>query len=212
MQPRALNYGDTSPPKAGRTHQASLARGSPSRGTLSARFGPASARTPHHASRLGSHPLPQAEPADAAAAAADGASGLADASDNIRVVLRVRPRSERESSLTGAVAVHPLGSTAVRVASHPEPHTFSFDYVAGDATGQDTIFQGAPFCLGRCADYRVWPCCPLEPEGERAFLRLGPYSRGSCLPPPQFSHLPASRSGGQADCRQLLRWVQRLHL
>lgn len=82
----------------------------------------------------------------AAAAGTDPAAG----SDNIRVVLRVRPRNDRELSVGGGMCVQPLGSTAVRVASHPEPHSFSFDYVAGDGTDQETIFHGGLCwrCLG----------------------------------------------------------------
>lgn len=77
-----------------------------------------------------------------AAAAATGTDPSAG-SDNIRVVVRVRPRNERELSIGGGTCVQPVGSAAVRVASHPEPHSFSFDYVAGDGTDQETIFQGA---------------------------------------------------------------------
>ncbi|EFN57204.1 hypothetical protein CHLNCDRAFT_10198, partial [Chlorella variabilis] len=53
------------------------------------------------------------------------------------------------------VVVQPVGSSAVRVASHPEPHTFSFDYVAGDATNQETIFTvtGKPIVDNCLAGY-----------------------------------------------------------
>ncbi len=81
----------------------------------------------------------------AAAAAAAGTDPTAG-SDNIRVVVRVRPRNERELTLGGGMCVQPQGSTAVRVASHHEPHAFSFDYVAGDDTDQASIFEG-----------RLWP-------------------------------------------------------
>jgi hypothetical protein len=63
-----------------------------------------------------------------------------DASDNIRVVVRLRPRSEREGGMAGgSLVVQPQGSTAVQVASQPEPHSFSFDYVAGDAASQVSV-------------------------------------------------------------------------
>ena len=117
------------------------------------------ARTPsRQPSRLGHHPAAtlQHHSSDSAelGAAVDGLAEAAASSDNIRVVLRVRPRSERESSLGGATCIQPLSSTALRVASHPEPHNFSFDYVAGDATDQDTMFRGG-CARGRAQDV-VW--------------------------------------------------------
>lgn len=140
--PRALNYGDGSPPKAGRLQrEASLPRGSPTP-TLSrqpSRLASTPARTPaRQPSRFG--PSLQQQHSDVVA---DGSIRM-DASDNIRVVVRLRPRSEREGGMAGgSLVVQPQGSTAVQVASQPEPHSFSFDYVAGDAASQDTIFRVA---------------------------------------------------------------------
>jgi len=62
-------------------------------------------------------------------------------------VLRVRPRNARETRGGGGICVQPLRAATVRMASHPEPHNFSFDYVAGDGTSQETIFRGG---LGGC--------------------------------------------------------------
>lgn len=140
-QPRALNY-DCSPPRARLQRDAGLAvRGSP-RQVPTAAATPA--RTPARMqSRFGQQAVHDAYFGAAGAAATDHSADASAGSDNIRVVLRVRPRNEREANLGGGTCVQPLGNSAVRVASHPEPHSFSFDYVAGDGADQETMFQGA---------------------------------------------------------------------
>lgn len=146
-QPRALNYGERSPSRLQR--EPSL-RGTPA---AKARLASTPARTPRQLTRFGSQPASARPEAPAAAAATADPTGASMSSDNIRVVLRVRPRNERESSLGGGTCVQPLGSAAVRVASHPEPHSFSFDYVAGDSTTQETIFRGAWPGGGFCREW-----------------------------------------------------------
>lgn len=190
LQPRALNYGAASPPKGSRLQrEASLARSSPSGPAMQpSRLGSTPARTPaRQTSRFGH----QQQQADAAAASAADGGALTDASDNIRVVLRVRPRNDRESTLGGGVVVQPVGSSAVRVASHPEPHTFSFDYVAGDATNQETIFTGAAQHAGMPA--RMPACCVALPCCRGARL-AGP---GAGSP---SRRQPAPRFGTPAPC------------
>ena len=149
LQPRALNYdGSASPAPSRLQREASLQLQRTPSGARSARPGSVAgtARTPAPPSRFSQPPPGTGHDSTAAATAADP-DGNAFSSDNIRVVLRVRPRNERESMGGGGVCVQPLSAAAVRVASHPDPHTFSFDYVAGDATTQETIFRGAAVCL-----------------------------------------------------------------
>lgn len=144
LQPRALNYdGGPSPAPSRLQREPSLQR-TPA-GPRLVRPGsvaPTTGRTPAQPSRFSQPPPSTAHDSAVAAAAAD-ADGSALSSDNIRVVLRVRPRNERETLGGGGICVQPLSAATVRVASHPEPHNFSFDYVAGDGTSQETIFKGA---------------------------------------------------------------------
>lgn len=57
--------------------------------------------------------------------------------------MRVRPSSEREHGVGASNCVQPISSTALKVASNPEPHVFSFDYVAQQTDSQESIFRGA---------------------------------------------------------------------
>eukprot|EP00887_Chlorella_sp_A99_P003515 scaffold7.g3515.t1 len=93
--------------------------------------------------------------AAASAAAAEPAALTADLSDNIKVVVRVRPKNEREGSLGGAVCVQPLSRSTLRIASHPEPHTFAFDHVADERASQDSMFRvaGQPIMENCLAGY-----------------------------------------------------------
>lgn len=150
LQPRALNYEASPAPRSSRLQRDSSLQREPSlqRGSSAKpppmRVGSTPARTPRMPSRFG-------VPAAHDAAATTGANGSAPMDDDtIRVVLRVRPRNERETTGGGGVCVQPLSASGVRVASHPEPHSFSFDYVAGDATTQETIFRGA--CAAAAAE------------------------------------------------------------
>lgn len=145
LQPWSINFDDRSPTRSTRLQREGSLRGSPAL----PRVASTPARTPaRQPSRLGAQGM--AGPAAAAGFAGDAAGDAAASSDNIRVVLRVRPRNEREAGVAGGggACLQPLGTIGVRVASHPDPHQFSFDYVAGDGTSQDTIFRGGCRQLG----------------------------------------------------------------
>ncbi|PRW34071.1 phragmoplast orienting kinesin 2 [Chlorella sorokiniana] len=142
--PRALNYDGSASPAPSRLQREPSLQRTPA-GPRLVRPGsvaPTTGRTPAQPSRF-SQPPPSMGHDSAAAAMAADPDGTALSSDNIRVVLRVRPRNERETLGGGGICVQPLSAATVRVASHPEPHNFSFDYVAGDGTSQETIFKVA---------------------------------------------------------------------
>lgn len=118
-------------------------------GSSGARAASTPLATPRNPSRFSQQ---QQQDAGAIAAAAEPLT-LDASSDNIKVIVRVRPRNTRESSLGGAACVQPLGPRSLRVVAHPEPHTFAFDHVADESTSQEAMFGGTPMgrhgCLAR---------------------------------------------------------------
>ena len=81
--------------------------------------------------------------ATGAASTAVGASHATEDSSTIKVVVRVRPRNDREASMGGAICVQPQNANSVRLVPPAEPHAFSFDYVAGEKTSQQDMFDVA---------------------------------------------------------------------
>ena len=91
---------------------------------------------------------PVGTPRHAAAAAGDDAedddAAALGSSDNIKVIVRVRPRNGREASIGGAACVHPQGARSLTVAGQgQEPHGFAFDHVAGEGSSQESVFRTA---------------------------------------------------------------------
>lgn len=82
-------------------------------------------------------------PAHAPAAAAADGSSCEEAEQNIKVIVRIRPRNSRETSLGGAICVHPGSASQVRLGPPAEPHLFTFDNVLGEATSQADVFAAA---------------------------------------------------------------------
>lgn len=84
---------------------------------------------------------------DLIAAAHSGmAVGLSsDAGDdsNIKVVVRVRPRNDREANMGGAICVQPQDGNSLRLVAPAEPHSFAFDHVANETASQEDIFHVA---------------------------------------------------------------------
>lgn len=78
-------------------------------------------------------------------AAASTTPGLGSLSEDasIKVVVRIRPRNDREASLGGAICVQPLNASSLRLGPPAEPHSFSFDHVAQEAASQEDVFNVA---------------------------------------------------------------------
>lgn len=74
--------------------------------------------------------------------AVDSADAAGDDS-NIRVVVRVRPRNDREASMGGAICVQPQDGNSLRLVAPAEPHSFAFDHVANETSSQEDIFNVA---------------------------------------------------------------------
>jgi kinesin family protein 15 len=62
---------------------------------------------------------------------------------NIRVVVRVRPRNDREASMGGAICVQPQDGNSLRLVAPAEPHSFAFDHVANETSSQKDMFNVA---------------------------------------------------------------------
>jgi hypothetical protein len=80
---------------------------------------------------------------------------------NVQVVVRVRPPNEREKEqgYTKIVSVDP-SETCLFLKEKAQPRPFTFDYVADEATTQDSIFQriGRPIAESCLQGYH---CCLL---------------------------------------------------
>lgn len=73
----------------------------------------------------------------------DPSSMLQGDSSAIKVVVRVRPRNERESNLGGAICVHYTGSSSLKLCQQQESHNFTFDHVVQDHATQEDVFEVA---------------------------------------------------------------------
>lgn len=71
------------------------------------------------------------------------ASSTCDAGDdsNIKVVVRVRPRNDREAKMGGAICVQPQDGNSLRLVAPAEPHSFAFDHVANETSSQEDMFN-----------------------------------------------------------------------
>lgn len=109
-------------------------------------FSPAKASVHSHDIQIPREPAADLIPAAHTSAATPmtfATSSALEDSTSIKVVVRVRPRNDREASMGGAICVQPQNSNSVRLISPAEPHAFSFDYVAGEDTSQQDIFEVA---------------------------------------------------------------------
>ena len=62
---------------------------------------------------------------------------------NIKVVVRVRPRNDREASMGGAICVQSQNSSSLRLIPPAEPHSFAYDHVAGETSSQQDMYAVA---------------------------------------------------------------------
>jgi len=75
--------------------------------------------------------------------AVDSSTDAAGDDSNIRVVVRVRPRNDREASMGGAICVQPQDGKSLRLVAPAEPHSFAFDHVTNETSSQEDMFNVA---------------------------------------------------------------------
>ncbi|KAK3263260.1 hypothetical protein CYMTET_27925, partial [Cymbomonas tetramitiformis] len=64
-------------------------------------------------------------------------------SENVKVVIRVRPLNSRENETGGDSCLQVSGTHSLRLLAHPEPQQFTFDHVASNSTTQEALFRVA---------------------------------------------------------------------
>ncbi|KAK9830576.1 hypothetical protein WJX81_000359 [Elliptochloris bilobata] len=107
---------------------------------------------------------------------------LVSSDDNLKVVVRVRPMSERELDAGGQKCLAQQSQQVLKVLLHPEPQVFTFDIVAGEAADQDAIFRvaGRPIVENCMSGYNSCIFAYGQTGSGKTFTMLGP---GSEVPP-----------------------------
>ncbi|KAK9840894.1 hypothetical protein WJX84_001731 [Apatococcus fuscideae] len=120
-------------------------------------------------------------------------------SNNIKVIVRVRPINQKEDDAGGQTCISQTSKQALKLMTHPEPHGFTFDAVAGEDVDQEGIFQvaGQPIVENCLSGYNSCIFAYGQTGSGKTFTMLG-------------GGLSEASFGAQPVCHQLQGLIPRV--